>query len=73
MEKDNQSEIRHLLHTIEAEYRAAHCGLQGLASVAQHRVRTRRTEQIGRLHQQLQHIVGEDNAIQLVAQALDRL
>ncbi|EFH80510.1 hypothetical protein [Ktedonobacter racemifer] len=69
----NQSEVAHLLDQIQMQYQAAHNGLHRYAMVAQHRMRTTQTERIGILHQELQQIVGEDEAIQLVAQALDQL
>lgn len=69
----SQSEIAHLLNEIQTQYQAAYTGLHGFAIVARHQLRTVQTEQIGRLHQELQQIVGEDEAIQLVAQTLDEL
>ncbi|GHO53759.1 hypothetical protein [Ktedonobacter robiniae] len=69
----NQSEVATLLQQIEAEYQAAYNGLDGFAMTAPHVFRTSCSERIGKLHEDLQQIVGLEDAIQLVAQTLDRL
>ncbi|MBA2284139.1 MAG: hypothetical protein H0W02_01510 [Ktedonobacteraceae bacterium] len=62
------SEVVHLRNQIEAEYIAAQRGLEGLAAVARHQYVTARMENMDRCHQQLVRLVGEEQAIQIVAQ-----
>jgi hypothetical protein len=69
----NQSEVARLLEQISAEYEAAQRGLKGFAyGSAKHDFITARMENVGRLHDELQAIVG-DSAIALVAEALSNL
>jgi hypothetical protein len=69
-----ESEISRLVSQIRAEYEAAQNGLSGLAQgTARHDFITARIEQIGRLHSQLQGLVGEDEAMSIVAQTLEKL
>lgn len=64
------SDVTRLLNQIEAEYTAAQYGLSGFAESARHQAITARMENIGKLHQQLQSIVGED-AMKLIVERLD--
>jgi len=65
-----QSEVARLLKQISAEYEAAQRGLRGFAyGSAKHEFITARMENVGRLHGELQAIVG-DSAIALVAEAM---
>ncbi len=65
----NDSEIARLLNQIEAEYLAAERGLTGFAEGATHAAITARMERIGRLHEDLRTLVGEE-AIRLMAERL---
>ena len=66
------SEVARLLSRISAEYEAAQRGISGLAyGVSQHEFITARMEHMGRLHNELQLIVGE-SAIALIADTLNR-
>lgn len=59
-EKANQSEVAFLLNQIELEYIAAQRGLTEIAETTRHAFITARMEQMGKLHENLQGIVGED-------------
>lgn len=70
MLEQNQSEVARLLKQISAEYEAALRGLNGLAlGAAKHEFITARMENVGRLHEELHEIVGEE-AIVMVAETL---
>ncbi len=62
------STVAQLRNQIEAEYIAAQRGLEGLAMVARHQFITARMENMDRYHRQLVGLVGEERAIQMVAQ-----
>jgi hypothetical protein len=65
------SEVARLLSQISAEYEAAHRGLNGLAyGTSQHEFITARMERMGKIHTELQAIVG-DAAIALIADQLN--
>ena len=67
------SEVARLLSQISAEYEAAQRGLGGLAcGTSKHEFITARMEHMGRLHNQLQSIVG-DAAIALIAETLSKV
>lgn len=68
--EQNRSEVAHLLNQIEAEYVAAQRGLTGFAETAKHATITACIENIGRLHDHLRALVG-DNAIRLLAERLE--
>ncbi|HEU5226368.1 MAG TPA: hypothetical protein VFU49_01060 [Ktedonobacteraceae bacterium] len=68
---EQTSQVAQLLQRIEAEYTAAQQGLYGLASVGRHAFLTARQENIAGLHQQLQSVVGQHEAIKLLAETLD--
>ncbi|MEO6888766.1 MAG: hypothetical protein ABI456_06200 [Ktedonobacteraceae bacterium] len=61
------SEVAQLRKQIEAEYIAAQRGLEGLAVTARHQFITARMENMDRYHRQLIELVGEEQAIQMVA------
>jgi hypothetical protein len=65
-----QSEVANLLAQIESEYLAAMRGMSGFAATARHAVITARMERMGKLHEHLQTIVGED-ATRLVVERLN--
>ncbi|MBA2286318.1 MAG: hypothetical protein H0W02_12615 [Ktedonobacteraceae bacterium] len=62
------SDVAQLRNQIEAEYSAAQRGLEGLAAVARHQYISARMENMDRYHRQLVGLVGEERAIQIVAQ-----
>ncbi|MDQ2902414.1 MAG: hypothetical protein ABI456_10160 [Ktedonobacteraceae bacterium] len=64
----HMSTVAQLRHQIEAEYIAAQRGLEGLAAVARHEYITKRMENMDCYHRQLVRLVGEERAIQMVAQ-----
>jgi hypothetical protein len=70
--ENNRSEVRHILKQIETEYLASRNGLTGFAEGAKHAAITARMENMGRLHEHLQAIVGE-KAIGLIAHHLETL
>lgn len=66
------SEVTRLLAQISAEYEAAQRGMGGFAyGSSKHEFITARMEHMGRLHRQLQSIVGE-SAIALIADTLSK-
>ncbi len=64
----SSSTVAQLRKQIEAEYIAAQRGLEGLAMAARHQFITAKMENMDRYHQQLVGLVGEERAIQMVAQ-----
>jgi hypothetical protein len=71
-EHENQSEVAQLLAQIECEYLAAQRGLSGFAESAKHEVIAARMEHLGKLHENLHAIVG-DEAMRLIAERLETL
>ncbi len=71
-ENPNASEVQRLLAQIETEYLAATRGMSGFAAVAKHEAITARMEQLGKLHENLRAIVGND-ATRLMAERLEIL
>lgn len=70
---EHGSEVARLLSQISEEYEAAQRGVKGLAcGVAKHEFITVRMEHMGRLHHELQSIVG-DSAIALIADTLSKV
>jgi hypothetical protein len=66
------TEVARLTQQITAEYQAGQRALRGLSrGVAQHRFITKCMENIGKIHQQLQTLVG-DQAMPLIVQALEQ-
>lgn len=70
--RSNPSEVARLLNQIEMEYIAAQRGLTGFAESARHAAITARLENMGRLHEDLRAIVGDD-AIRLLAERLENI
>ncbi len=69
-EQESASEVARLLRQIALEMEAARNGMYGLSSGgARHLFITRKLERMGDLHVQLQEMVGEAQAIELLAQA----
>jgi len=72
-ERENKSEVAHLMRQIELEYEAAQRGLYGFAAgVGKHQFITARMENIGRYHEQMIELVGEQEAVKALAQALEQ-
>jgi hypothetical protein len=72
-ETENKSEVARLMRQIELEYEAAQRGLNGFAAgAAKHQFITARMENIGRCHEELKTLVGEEQAVVALAQALER-
>jgi len=69
--QEQRSEVARLLSQISTEYEAAQRGLTGLAyGTSKHEFITARMENMGRLHGQLQTLVG-DIAIAMIADQLN--
>jgi hypothetical protein len=67
------SEVGRILAQIQAEYQSGMLGLSGLASgTARHDFITTRMEQMGRLHNELRELVGEESAIAMVVHTLEQ-
>lgn len=70
-QEEARSEVAQILAQIQTEYESAVIGLSGLASgTASHDFITARMERMGQLHKKLFHLVGENDAIALVADTL---
>lgn len=70
---EHGSEVARLLAQISTEYEAARRGLGDFAyGMSKHEFITARMEHMGRLHSQLQSIVGE-SAIALIADTLNQV
>jgi hypothetical protein len=72
-EQENKSEVARIMRQIEMEYEAAQHGLYGFAAgTAKHEFITARMENIGHYHEQLKTLVGEEQAVVALAQALEQ-
>jgi hypothetical protein len=72
-ETENTSEVARLLRQIELEYEAAQRGMYGFAAgTAKHEFITARMESMGRCHEKLITLVGEQEATKALAQALEQ-
>ena len=70
---ENKSEVARVLEQIEMEFQAAQRGLYGLAfGTAKHEFITHKMEQMGKLHEKLQTMVGEQEAVKLLAETLEK-
>ena len=67
-EHDHRSDIARLRQRIAEEYEAATRGLTGFAK---HQFITQRMEHIGIYHETLQRLVGEQEAVRIVAETLE--
>jgi hypothetical protein len=71
IEPEPRSEIARLMQQIELEYQAAHNALYGLsAGTTKHEFITAKMERMGELHEELKTLVGAEQAIHLLATAL---
>ncbi len=66
----NNSEVVKLLESIRLSYESAYLALHGPAIVSRHDFISKKLENIQQGHAQLQTLVGEHEAIKLVAQTL---
>jgi len=72
-ERENKSEVARIRRQIELEYEAAQRGMYGFAAgAAKHEFITARMENIGHCHEQLKTLVGEKEAVVVLAQALEQ-
>jgi hypothetical protein len=71
MEDACKSEVACLLEQIKQQHEAAERGLSGLAQgTARHKFIAAKMERIGQIHEELQRLVGPEQAIQLVTDTL---
>jgi hypothetical protein len=72
-EHENKSEVARLMRQIELEYEAAQRSMYGFAAGAsKHEFITARMENIGHCHEKLKTLVGEEQAVVALAQALEQ-
>ena len=69
---ENKSEVARLMQRIDEEYEAAERGLNGFAQVEQHEFITARMERIGEHYEDLQQLVGEQEACRLLVEASNK-
>ena len=70
-EPESNSEVARLRRRIEEEFEAAERAMHGYAVTARHEFITARMEKIGACHEQLKTLVGEEEAIKVLAEALE--
>ncbi len=70
---ENNSQVAQLRQRIEEEYTAAQRALHAPAMVAKHEFITARMEGMQQAHAELQTILGEEEAIKLVASTLNNM
>ena len=68
---ENNSEVAQLLEHIRLSCEAAKRGMEGTAITARHDFISKRMEDIQAAHQQLQTMVGENEATRLVVETLE--
>ncbi|GCE29468.1 hypothetical protein KDA_49520 [Dictyobacter alpinus] len=71
MNETNNSEVARLLENIRLSYESAYTAMHGPAISATHEFISKKLENIQSSHVQLQTIVGEHEAMKLVAETLD--
>jgi hypothetical protein len=69
-EANNQSEVARLMQRLDAECEAARLAMHGYAETARHEAITKRMENMGRLHEELMGIVGEEKATEALVRAM---
>ncbi|HET9999349.1 MAG TPA: hypothetical protein VFQ36_00560 [Ktedonobacteraceae bacterium] len=73
MQEENKSEVARIKRQIELEYEAAQRAMYGFAvGAAKHEFITARMENMGRCHEKLVTLVGEQEAVKALAQALEQ-
>ena len=71
MEHTCKSEVAWQLEQIKQQYEAAQRGLSGLAQgTARHAFIAAKMKRMGQIHEELQRLVGPEQAIRLVAETL---
>lgn len=68
----NESDVQRLLSQIDTEYTSAQQGLYGLAESARHAFITAKYNRIGELQEQLDDLVGHDQAMSLTIAQLNK-
>ena len=72
--QEHGSEVARLLNQIQEEFEAAQRGFSGLAhGLSKHQFITQKMENMGKLHEELQLLIGDEPAIALVAEQLNAL
>ena len=72
MSKEQGSNLARLLRQIDEENEAAHRALnEAVMGIAQHKFITVRMENIGRLHEELEKLIGPEEAAKLVVKAME--
>ena len=72
-EHENKSEVARIKRQIELEYEAAQRAMHGFAAGAgKHQFITARMENMGRYHEKLISLVGEQEATKALAEALEQ-
>ena len=70
---ESKSEVARIRRQIELEYEAAQRAMYGfVVGAAKHEFITARMENMGRCHEQLKTLVGEQEAVRVLAQALEQ-
>jgi len=69
--QQNQSEVACLMQQLEAEGKALWAGMYGLSQCAQHKIIHARYRRLGEIVDALEPIVGEEQAMDMLAKALD--
>lgn len=70
--QEDQSEVARLIRQIDAECQAARLAMNGYAEVAKHEAITARMENVGRLHDTLKDMIGEEQAVEALVRAMER-
>lgn len=71
MSQNDKSEVARIRAAISEEYEAAQRGLHGYAESASHAFITARLENVGKLHEELKDLVGDQEAAKIVTEAMD--
>ena len=70
-ERQEGSEVTRLLQCIQREYEAAEQGLSGLAlGTAKHQFINTKMEQLHQAHEQLEALLGQEEATELIARTI---
>lgn len=65
------SEVRRLIEQLDAECEAARLAMTGFAEVARHERITKRMENIGKIHDELKDIVGEEESVEILVKSME--
>lgn len=72
MQERDQSEVTRLMQEIDLECQAARLAMNGYAEVAKHEAITARMENVGRLHDALSEMIGEEQAVEALVKAMEK-